>query len=513
MLDAPARFRGVHVVLVMTLGSSLAGSACKDDDEVQRKQRAAVRAEMDTATRELLVRLERDLERSVRAARAARCPRPVLRGEPLPGRAADDIVDILAPRRGTPQRACLAALAAQKGDLVGWTKAAASRREGRVGAGKLPQQARTLVQRCAPAIARARVAARRADGCSPYLVGVRGLDSMLPLVRLARLMVVDAAIRAADGRRREAVQRCLDGLRLAQDLHRGPGAPLIAGMVAKNMGVVVVLQGLRPLLSAGRLSAPERARIDAELAALERSEPPFYQMLVYERHGIALQQILPQIKPKGWKPPGGFDDDVDPQKLRRQAQADPSHARMSGALAWAAMRYAADAMIEVCRPPANQRSCWRGVARVVRRIRRSAKDLTLLGAVGMSLNGTATGLQLRAMLQQAMANVAASRFPRYAVADAERRFLLRAARVQIAVQDHDGCPAAKLLRAAHGALLKDPASGAPMRFERRTEGSGFAYMLRPAPPEPDKGDRADEDYFRASYRFACPATRSRSRDR
>jgi hypothetical protein len=250
------------------------------------------------------------------------CPRPVLRGSPLPGKAEEDIVAVVEDSSGTdpcssmlrgmaealepssddffcedwgssedgfpPRRLCDTSPARRADGYGTWWSGFAERRA-----------------QCAPAMESLARAVAHEDACSPYLPGVRsvmdGHDERFP--SLASLIVMTALKTADEGRTQQAAESLLDLVRFSQDLHRG-GTSTEEVEIAKEVSSAAISALERVLDRTEPLGAPLLAQIDKELAVLIASAPLPSEFLVGGTASSALYGALPMTLGPRWSPPG-----------------------------------------------------------------------------------------------------------------------------------------------------------------------------------------------------------------
>jgi hypothetical protein len=245
------------------------------------------------------------------------CKRPVLRGTPLPGKAADDIIAAVEP--AGENDSCLLSLTEEK-DLrlrnfyFGYGEFSQDgfppRKLGTVrpfdNDSKTREPFDHLLTACAPALVRAGKAVAHTDACSPYLPGVRKIkneDGYSMHVRFTMLVAVSMIERARAGERKIVLEMILDQIRFEQDLHRG-GTSLINAMIATagTGRLVPVLEWI--LNRPDPLGSPLLAQIDREFAALVASEPHPSEFLDGDTVDTAVFSALPMLLGPRWSPPG-----------------------------------------------------------------------------------------------------------------------------------------------------------------------------------------------------------------
>ncbi|MBN1774079.1 MAG: hypothetical protein JXB32_22660 [Deltaproteobacteria bacterium] len=321
-----------------------------------------------------------EAEAEAEANRTRRCPRPPLRGEPLPGPADDDLAAFVEPPDDLAE--CVDTVEALRGELrnlhhpvaqppdglprrvPGWWRAPDDP--------DLPLDAlRQVVAACPALPARLHRAVAHEDSCSPYAPGRRRIPSLLPPVRLAQALEVLAREALAAGRPEEAADLALDALRLGQDLRRGPVPWLVAivSLVFTETAAGILEEALvRPEPLPDGLAA----RAARELEALAASEPDPSPWVDGEMLGTVLQELLPVLAGPDWEPPGGKD--VGRERAAPLLVARGLAPRDQAALAWAGLRRIRDAFRESCPPGTPARPCVDGWLEAGRRLGVAARD-------------------------------------------------------------------------------------------------------------------------------------------
>jgi hypothetical protein len=224
--------------------------------------------------------------------------------------------------------------------------------------------------------------------------------------------------------------------------------------------------------------------------------------LRYELTGFALQHMLPAVKGRGWVPPGGLDEDLDPAKggaplMKTGASFDGIGEQDQIYLAWIAGLDNARRMVAACPATANAEACARGLDRAAEQAAKEAEQSQLKRLVKLGL-GRQPNEQLKKGILDVLRSVAAPAFTKYVARYAERAFLLRALRIHAALAGRAAtgrCPAdlKQLIFADAAGLGRDPASGRPLRLAASDDG----FVVRPS-----KGVR--EEYDALSYAMRCP---------
>jgi len=238
--------------------------------------------------------LEERLSREIGELRVRSCPRPILRGTPLPGTAAQDMV--LVTEGGAGLAECYRFL-----DEFGSVLFTAPEAEQERGTG-LVNRFSEVCRLLPDAIARA---VRHGDACSPYRPGVRALPDLRNMLRAFEAARQLAALAVLDGRPGEAADRFLDLARFLQDLVRG-GAPMVLAMLSTSMSREVLVSDMGQLLARPDLGTGEVERIGREVGRLMASEPSLARIVAADTTWLAYEAGLPLLRGPGWEPPAGF---------------------------------------------------------------------------------------------------------------------------------------------------------------------------------------------------------------
>ncbi|MEE2780356.1 MAG: hypothetical protein VYE15_07525 [Myxococcota bacterium] len=259
-----------------------------------------------------------------------KCPRPVLRGVPLPGSAGAEIREAI---EGTPDTdRCRRFLEENKGRVQDALALPAHGKEtweasaGGQGSRVFPKRINrspTPIDRpeaepsvldevaalCVPLVSRVRQAARREDGCSPYLPGRRSMPgNMVAVVDVARAVVATARTLARDGQQEEAASVLLDGLQFMYDVRRGGTDILAVG--AAVAGSTLIAATFEAWLNSGTpLGRHLLNRVVGELTTLVEAAP--HPQAWVEATGVSTALYLGEASLSGpqWAPPGGWGKD------------------------------------------------------------------------------------------------------------------------------------------------------------------------------------------------------------
>ncbi len=342
---------------------------------------------LEQAREHELSRLRDRYARAVADHRERRCPRPVLRGEPLPGSAAVDMRAVLEGDEDTaPCLRLLDDLANKQPDWAGAIlydglpttqpalvrSGAYARAPGDPAAGT--ETVERVVATCAPLVERLRRAVAHGDACSPYRPGLECADDLLLRLRVARVVALSAHRRLAAGERRAAAELLLDGLRFGQDLTRGGACMLDAAVgVAMTETLVPVLELL--LVMGDGDDTELWLQLQRELERLAASEPPPAALLRGEYETVMIEVFKQRLidGPAGLRGGVCIDDrralaDVGlpakpaPPEADAEPLADPLLVWMAYDRAY---RFARDA----CDPEQPPRACVAGLKRTLARAR------------------------------------------------------------------------------------------------------------------------------------------------
>lgn len=384
----------------------------------------AAPVEVTLITAEELAGLEAKIMEQVQLNREKKCPRPVLRGEVLPGPADDDIHILLGPDDKTVME-CITYIA-QSEEIGTWLE----KREGQA-----PDAVAQAQKLCAPLALLIARAVQHGDACSPYLAGRRGHPKLVRLIRLTKAVSLLMERVGKLNRAGRALELGLDTLRLIQDVGRG-GASLIAAMVGVAGVQVLVLKGIRPVLNGDNdLSADQLAQLIKETDLLIGAEPDFGSFWNYERVGTALTMILPGLKPEGWEPPGGWDEDYkyDPDANELGKSIDGVSPQQQLGLVLLAADNSFQSLQAACPPGVPPLPCLAGLKQAVRQSGEKATEGKLARTFRTLLSRNPNE-EIRAWLLDILQSIATPAFNKYVVRYAHRMFLYVSVRTHLAVR-------------------------------------------------------------------------------
>ncbi len=480
-----------RIALVGLMGALLTWSVSCNKKEAEQPAAAARKVEL--VSKAELEGLEQNLMAEVEKNRAKKCLRPVLRGEPLPGRADEDILALLAPTDPALLE-CLKQVETHNDKISDYLAQPTD---------KPPAYVKEVLVSCATLPGLVSQAVRHEDACSPFLAGRRGLTRMIHLIRYGKAVAVLAIDAARNGDPSAAFHMTLDLLRLIQDLSRG-GGPLIAAMVGVASVSTLAQGGLRTILNEpDGIPAAALAALSSELTALLSTEPTFGSFFAYERYGLSLQMVLPRIKGKGWVPPGGYDDDFDPEadfeELGKPMEGLDRAQEMG--LVWIATEHSMDALEKACPSDLAPAACYRGLKAVAKQ----KIDQAAEGQWGRTLEVMLKkdpGPEIRKWIIDILQGVGAPAFfryvPRYSVRDFYTRTLRLHADIVAARQKTGKCPTVEELQKGKWTDLTTDGSGGTFRISSL---DGGKLVVAPA----DIFEGTEDDWHRdAEYVIRCP---------
>jgi hypothetical protein len=251
------------------------------------------------------------VELAVKANVKQRCPRPVLRGDPVDGAAARNIVPLVEPTSAV--RRCLEVVRRRQPALgaalyypskqrpPGYPDRYVSRPFEGVTQGEVAVVA--AARACGAAAKHLHKAVSRRDGCSPYRPGVRCSPRWIELLRVSKGLAAQARLALINGHKRKGLTLLLDLLRLSQDLGRG-GTSWMVSNVAHAVAEIALPLLEQALNETTGFTPALLADVRRQLSVLLNSEPHPAGALRGEYLSVILETLLPQFATKGWKVPG-----------------------------------------------------------------------------------------------------------------------------------------------------------------------------------------------------------------
>jgi len=410
---------------------------------------------------EEIARYEKQVMDRLEASKVMTCKRPVLRGEPLPGPAAPDMMLLTEPT---------GSLATCLTSLETFAKNLDMKKEVEARTPALLEIEKTCGAEIEAALARA---VSHEDSCSPYRSGARAdLEVLMPRLRLAHFLGLRARVLAGSGDGVKALWLLLDGIQLFQDLARGR-VTLISSMV-HTASVGILLQHIEALLDAVALAKPDVDALADAVDKLLASEPPFSDVLEGERDFLDLTYALAPLKPEGWVPPGGWQGGKAPPRGSADGTKPMMNARDESAIMFLVSEEIAKETVAACPPGASYRVCSRGFKELSSRpatpntddIEKLYSDLVKSTAT-QSLSPEQARLQIRSTIVQILKSIATPSFARYPEKRAQAVVALTALRLHLQVLRHQHfhgtCPDKDdFARPPFPALANPPVLGDPV---------------------------------------------------
>ncbi len=481
---------------------ALAAAGCEDSD-LPRLPDGAIEKPVRLTSDEELAAFEREFSARVEQNRARRCPRPVLRGEPLPGEAAPLIASVVEGTIG--KGPCAEALQRSAQDLeralFELDPAAPDKPPSRLLATRndalLPQE---LGASCLKELAAMREAVRRADGCSPYLPGLRGQPSYLGLVRIVRLSLLESWRDLDAGRTKESLERSLDTLRFLQDFQRG-GTSLIETIVGASVGWPHLRLIERALSRPEPLGEALLHQIERELGLLCAGQPHPSDVFSAEELNFALFSLLPVAKGPAWSPPGGWGAGAEPPTPRSEFSPDEIHPNDVAVLTLEAYRRLVRSWARACPAGSLPAKCRAGLKQFTRELAQKESTTQMVGQALRLLTSRKKIPKIREMIVGILEGVAAPSFGRYWAKMAIANFQLAALRLvaawRLQAEASGTCPGLEAFRDGNlAALAVDPDTGTPLRIERKDD----RIEVRPNEPLGLDAEQAQEPVLTG----ACP---------
>jgi hypothetical protein len=152
-------------------------------------------------------------------------------------------------------------------------------------------------------------------------------------------------------------------------------------------------------------------------------------MMYGEYAGMALQMILPLIKPGNWRPPGGYDEGSGPPSAAANGALS---ARDEAGLSLMAMRSAFQGRLTACPETAAPQACWLALRELQKDAEAKAAGGKIKGLLSVPIGGSKE--LTRQAIVEVLTSIAASDMSRYVGRWVERSFLLSAMRLHVAAR-------------------------------------------------------------------------------
>jgi len=433
-----------HRLQILILLGALA-AACSEGPERRPKD-----AEVNLVPGGELEEVEARLVARGEVWRSRRCPRPVLRGDRLPGSGSDALAALIAGNGGD-------------------------------GAGALSKVSAVIAHE---------------DICSPWLPGVRA-D---PMDRGVVAAMIEAQAAREDLRPDAALRDALDLVRLQQDLVRGGGSAAWVAQVVHPFRLHLAPHLARLIDAPGLSDAALEEAIQA-LGLLIDTEPAPGVLVAAWTYRLFVQEWQPRLHGIFWLPPGGWDPG-HPYRWHWDEESAYIDQRSEKAILLLALDRHLDALERACPEDATPDSCVRGLYGLMHieadgkgGVRRLVKALTGPDPHGVFLDWF-TGISAANMGKQAWVMVAELEQLAW------RRLRLAQLRVHAAAvaaaRKTGSCPDDATAEAhALQALLEDPALGGQLNL---TRGDLDTWSIRPAGRFTD----ARVNAWGLEHRFRCP---------
>lgn len=306
-------------------------------------------------------------------------------------------------------------------------------------------------------------AAAHAEGCSPYQVGVRvEPKGLVSTIRLAYAISLRAHRLAKAGKTTEAIQLSIAAVRVMQDLMRGHVTFLVAMVGAA--ATEIVADRLDAILDTAKLTEEQRALFAAAIESLIVGVPLWADLLAGERDNMEIYFGAAPLMPKGWIPPGGWNEDLRPKE--GDAPAFPTehfgNPRDESAILLLMTAEAAADAARVCPEGASYTACHEGMATLASAAKPAAEaDLkALYGELARAATSAAPDLpairmRIRTAIVQILRGVAQADLTKYPPKLAMVVSRLTALRIHLEVMKGP-CPTAEALAAPPFSTLAAP---------------------------------------------------------
>jgi hypothetical protein len=456
----------------------LTSAGCKKKEEEKPRPRLVSEVELKEMQQELKDIVERN--------RAKKCPRPVLRGEPLPGTAAADIQAVVEGADDT--RACHKRLD-ETSEMVfealdhpeDYKPEGFPARMNRTAKpqSQAPKELLELEKTCAPVLARIQKAVRHEDACSPYLPGLHDQPGYISAIRTSRFAASRARRLFAEGDPGQGFNLLLDVVRFGQDFGRG-GTSLLETMIGVACTRTVLSMLEHGLNRKKPLDPALLQRIEKELGQLIDTQPHPAEYLRGEMEAMATYTLNPSKKS-----PDTITIGVDE--------------RDDNALALIALRETSQDVLSGCQKEDPPIRCEEHIRSVAQRYRNSHKgDLEQAEAMLRVAVAPDKVAAVRREIVDILKAVAAPAYDRYLRHEGQTRFRLGALRLHAAyrqlAEKAKACPKAGIFdQEPLAGLRTDPFSQKPMRIEEL--GPGRFAVWCPVPLGKPNKEKAEPAVF------------------
>jgi len=443
------------------------------------------RAAVDAGERARLVSedeiraLERQIDAVAEKSRSRTCPRPVLRGEALPGRAADDILALVEGKEEI--QACLDALDKSSEKLDG----ALAHPKGHSPEGfparlnrtaraqhEVPPALEDSEKACKPVLALIRRAVCHEDGCSPFLPGLHDQPPFIRVIRATKVAAAAARRAIASGETAAGFDLLLDTLQFCHDFSRG-GTSLLVTMIGASAATTPLAVLEQSLNRKEPLGAKLLRRVEDELGVVLSSQAHPVEYLRGEQRAmdVLTWRDLEEKNADGKTPFGTRTIGVD-------AREDMALAVIAGHETW-------EESLAGCKPDKPPAACAEHVGKVSKRLRGSkAADRGALDRlIGVAVSAD-KAKAIRRQVIDILKTIAAPDFSRYLARDGQIRFQLAALRLHAAwrrlAEKNESCPGPEAFdHLPLSKLRTDPYSGKQIQIEQAAPGK---LVLRPPLP-------------------------------
>jgi hypothetical protein len=285
---------------------------------------------------------EAALTKRLAANQSRTCARPVLRGAPVAGPAATDMLAIEQPIGALAT--CLTKLGELAAADDGLAKSVADRKPTLVAFDKAcGAELETVIL----------TSVAHEDACSPFQVGVRVEPrSFLPYLHIAHLVGLRARL-LGDRDPKAGVLLALDLARFGQDLGRNAG---FLNLAVGGAMTELAVESARTILERRKLAIADLDALVPAVHALLASDPPFSASLAAELDYFALYYALTPLQPAEWVAPGGWPDGQRPASNSKNL-AFSKHARDEAAIFFAVVELVASKVAQTCTATTSIKDC------------------------------------------------------------------------------------------------------------------------------------------------------------